>query len=220
MQTKKFPRIPHLPWSPGGTSEDKRLVCADGLINRTIVISEKLDGSNVCFTRRSVFARSHTGPPKHRSFDLLKRLHAGLAHSLPPDVSVFGEWLYAVHSIEYSALPSYLYLFSVRDDPKKRWWSWGDVGQLAQELGVLRVPELWVGQVSSETMLQETVMCCAREPSCYGPFREGVVIRWADGFADGDFTSAVAKWVRVGHVQSEDHWLTQPIRRQPLGGRH
>jgi hypothetical protein len=23
--TKKFPRIPHLPWSPGGTNDDKRL---------------------------------------------------------------------------------------------------------------------------------------------------------------------------------------------------
>lgn len=63
----KYPRTPHLPWSPGGTRDDKRLTVLDQLYGRTLVFTEKLDGSNLCLTADAVYARSHSGAPRHPS---------------------------------------------------------------------------------------------------------------------------------------------------------
>ena len=40
-----------------------------------------------------------------------------------------------------------------------------------------------------------------------GGTREGFVVRTARGYADADFTRCVAKYVRRGHVQTDDTWL-------------
>ena len=53
----KYPRSFHLPWSPGGTSDDKRIADVSTLLARELVITEKCDGSNLTYTRRGVFAR-------------------------------------------------------------------------------------------------------------------------------------------------------------------
>ena len=75
--SKKFPRIPHLPWSPGGTRDDRRLTedYLSNFIGNRIIITEKLDGSNLCMTKDKVFARSHSGSPSHPSFDMAKKMH-------------------------------------------------------------------------------------------------------------------------------------------------
>ena len=55
-----------------------------------------------------------------------------------------------------------------------------------------------------------------REPSVFGGPREGVVARVAGEFPDAQFTRSLGKWVRRGHVQTDDHWLHQAIRPQKL----
>jgi hypothetical protein len=67
----KYPRTPHLPWSPGGTSDDKRMLDVGPLLG-DVVITEKMDGSNVALSRENFFARSHAQVPVHRSFDLVR----------------------------------------------------------------------------------------------------------------------------------------------------
>src|SRR5687767_3656611 len=111
----KYPRSFHLPWSPGGTSDDKRLADVTALLGVELVISEKCDGSNLTYTRKHVFSRSHSGPPAHPSFDFAKATHGRLAHLISENLSVFCEYCYAVHSIEYDALPDYSLVFGVRD---------------------------------------------------------------------------------------------------------
>jgi hypothetical protein len=41
----KYPRTPHLPWSPGGTSDDRRLTDVSSLLNVGLVITENERGS-------------------------------------------------------------------------------------------------------------------------------------------------------------------------------
>ena len=36
---------------------------------------------------------------------------------------------------------------------------------------------------------------------------EGYVVRLADGFPFDAFARSVAKWVRPGHVQTDQHWM-------------
>lgn len=216
----KYPRTPHLPDSPGATRDDRRLESYSSFLNRELVVTEKLDGSNVAMTRREVFARSHSGPPKHPSFDELKAVHARVATSIPLGVTIFGEWCAAVHSIEYEQIPPGPHVFAVRYDDLGTWASWGRVVYFSEYLGlphacVLNHP--WMSQ--TEATVRQIVEGVAGGVSCFGDELEGVVLRWMDGFEDEEFGRAVAKRVRAKHVQTDEHWAHGPIRwqRRPQG---
>lgn len=215
----KYPRSFHLPWSPGGTSDDKRLKDVSALIGAEIVITEKCDGSNLTYTRTSVFSRSHAGPPAHPSFNLAKVTHARIGHLLSEGISVFCEYCYAVHSIAYQGLPEYSLVFGVRDDVEGTWWDWDMTAAQAADLGLPTVPLLFRGAVTSEEELRALTTRLAGEPSALGGSREGVVVRRAGPFADGDFPKSLGKWVRRDHVQTDEHWMHQALVAQKLLGR-
>lgn len=212
----KYPRSYHLPWSPGGTSDDKRLRDVGALVGVELVVTEKCDGSNLTYTRESVFSRSHSGPPSHPSFDLAKATHGRLKHSISPGLSIFCEYCFAVHSIVYDALPDPSLVFGVRDDASGVWWAWDMVEAQAGELGLPTVPVLFRGRVGSERELRQLTESLASASSAFGGEREGVVVRAALEFDDVAFGKSLGKWVRAGHVQTDDHWLHQPIRPQRL----
>jgi hypothetical protein len=212
----KYPRSFHLPWSPGGTSDDKRLADVSRLVGVDLVITEKADGSNLTYTRESVFSRSHAGPPSHPSFDLAKATHARIRHRLPEGLSLFCEYCYAVHSIEYASLPDHSLVFGARDDVAGVWWDWETVAAQARDVGLPTVPVLFRGAVGSARELESLTVALASEPSPLGGLREGLVVRRAGELLDGDFSRSLAKWVRKGHVQTDEHWLHQAIRPQRL----
>ena len=186
------------------------------LLGVSLVVTEKCDGSNLTYTRKSVFSRSHSGPPSHASFDLAKATHARLAHLLSEGISVFCEYCYAVHSIEYTGLPDYSLVFGVRDDERGLFWDWDMVSAQANDLGLPTVPVLFRGSVSTEAELKALTEALSAEPSALGGPREGVVVRLAGEFPDTAFSVSLGKWVRKGHVTTDDHWLYQAIRVQSL----
>lgn len=228
--SEKYPRTFHLPWSPGATRDDKISKEPEFLLNKDIVITEKIDGSNVCFEREAIYARSHNGAPRHPSFEYAKALFYRFASSIREDQQVFGEYIYAVHSIAYDKVPAYFVLFGVREDEhgtfganaKRVWLSWEHVEYFAKELSktsvwhVPTVPVLWKGQVSSIEELQKLTNELSGQPSCYGGQREGLVVRVASGFANEDFSKCVQKWVREDHVQTDEHWTAQQVKRQNI----
>ena len=215
----KYNRTFHLPWSEGATNDDKIAKSIEGLLNREVVITEKLDGSNICFEADGVFARSHSGPPTHASFDLLKAKHAQIKHLLAPDYQVFGEWVFAVHSLAYDKLPGYLFLFGARDLTTSSWEAWGVVEEWAKTLGVHTAPVIGRGTFTSEGALCKSTQDLASKPSLYGPTREGLVVRVAGAFKNEDFDKHIAKMVRAGHVaEGSEHWAHKEIIKQKLAG--
>lgn len=213
---KKYNRTYHFPWS-SGTSDDKIAKSIDSLLNRPIVLTEKCDGSNVCLEAESCFARSHSGPPTHESFDLFKAFHASIKHLIPKGLQIFGENLYALHSIPYDALPNYLIIFNVRDSNTNTWLSWEEVEMWAEELGVPTAPILFKGKVPTSEELKKLILSFMAKQSCYSAHeREGVVGRVADSFDDSDFSKSVLKCVRPNHVQTSDHWKAQEIVKNTL----
>lgn len=216
VMSPKYPRTPHLPWSPGGTSDDRRLTDVSSLIGMSLVVTEKMDGSNVCLEAGVCFARSHAASPRHPSFDAFKAFHAGVGHLLPEGLQVFGEWLYAKHSISYEALPGYFLAFGVRDLRTMTWGSWEEVAMWAAELGVSTAPVLAEVTLTREDALKSLTDKLSAAPSACGGQREGVVVRKAASFADEAFGTSVAKWVRKNHIQSEEHWKTQAIVKNGL----
>jgi len=225
MESPKYNRTFHFPFSPGATNDDKIATSMEELIGAPIVITEKMDGSNTSLEFDGCFARTHSGPPSHPSFDGLKALHAAQRWNIPHDMQFFGEWCFAKHSIEYSELPGYWMMFGVRNfHPQKAytdltgtyWESWKDVELWAGLWDVPTVPVLYKGAVSSERELKELVESFMNQPSSCGGIREGVVVRVAGGFLDENFSKCVLKCVRANHVQTSEHWKDQDIIRNKL----
>lgn len=222
MDSPKYNRTMHFPFSPGAMNDDRIATSMGKLIGEPIVITEKMDGSNTSLEKDGCFARTHAGPPSHPSFDGLKALHATVKYGIPAHIQIFGEWCFAKHSIAYSELPNYFLLFGVREfatafgAEEDYWFSWKQVKEKAEELGVPTVPVLYEGTVSSEKELQELIESFMNQPSVCGGIREGVVARVARHFPDDDFAECIMKCVRANHVQTSDHWKTQEIIKNKL----
>lgn len=200
----KYNRTYHLPWSPGTTSDDRISPSVESLIGIDIVITEKLDGENTGMTKDGVYARSHaafTTSPWSRE---VRQIHERIKRDLSDDVFLFGENMEGIHSIEYTNLTSYFYIFGVRDN--NIWISWNDVEEYSYLLDIPTVPVLFKGVVNSEKELKELTEKLVSQPSALGGSREGIVVRNAGIFHNDDFAKNVMKWVRKGHVNTDEHW--------------
>jgi hypothetical protein len=210
----KYPRTYHLPFSSGATSDDKKLGddYFDLFCGKEVVITEKLDGENSALTRENVYSRSHAVPTRSPwSVNLWGNtgIHWRIKDAIGSKEILYGENLYGIHSIEYSNLPAYFFLFAVRDD--KRWYSWNEIVEYSAILNIPTVPELYRGTFKDQAQFERTIENLATQPSAFGDTREGVVVRVADEFpivygGEDNFRFNVAKYVRANHVQTDEHW--------------
>jgi hypothetical protein len=132
---RKYPRTPHLQGSrlqPG--DEDLDAVPFAEVQGRHLVIEEKMDGANagISFNQDGELllqSRGHflTGGPRERHFNLLKqwaRAHeVALYEVLGSRYVMYGEWLYAKHTVFYDALPHYFLEFDILDQETGRFLS-------------------------------------------------------------------------------------------------
>lgn len=137
----KYARSLHAPISLGTTSDD-RLMPRGFLahfVNQDLVVTEKLDGQNNCFSQHGLFARSHAAPTQHAWDKPLIQRWQLIKNDLQ-DLEIFGENMYGIHSIAYSQLESYFYVFAVRQNGV--WLSWEEVKFYAQLFDFPTVPEM------------------------------------------------------------------------------
>lgn len=201
---EKYPRTYHLPWSESVTSDDRISKSVESLLNKDIVITEKLDGSNTSITKGGVYGRSHADFTKNpwdaKSWEIWNLIK----NDLSDGVYLFGEGMYGIHSIEYTNLTSYFYIFGVRDN--NIWVPWDAVEEYSYLLDLPTAPVLFKGKVESEKELKDLTERLVSQPSALGGVREGIVVRNANMFHNDDFAKNVLKWVRKGHVQTDSHW--------------
>jgi len=211
FMSDKFPRILHFPWSPGAKNDD-RIAGPDWydfLKDKKIIITEKIDGENTCFKKDGVFARTHSVTNRNEWASYLWPVYDTIVSELG-DFEIFGENMYAVHSIEYEKLYSYFYVFAIRD--KGVWLSWEDTKYFAEYFNFQYVPEInyfTIGEVMEDEKHFELCIKQCAKTSRLGNTCEGVVVRVTDSFPDpGDSTMGynVLKYVRKGHVQTDEHW--------------
>ena len=115
MISEKYGRTYHYPFSPGTTSDDRinHTYWEDIQRIKTLVHTEKLDGENNCLSQWGVFARSHAAPTTSPWTRQLRERWELIKNDLG-DIEIFGENLYAIHSIEYQRLETHFYIFAVR----------------------------------------------------------------------------------------------------------
>ena len=195
----KYPRTMHLPWSPGGSRDDKYLTNCESFADKEIVVTEKQDGENTTLYRDHIHARSLSSGD-HPSRSWVKGLWGSVRHQIPDGFRVCGENLFAKHSIEYEGLDSYFFVFSIWNE-ENVCLSWDETVEWCELLDLQHVPVLFQGTYD------EAAVKASWRPSQAGQESEGYVVRLRDAFAYKDFRECVAKWVRVNHVQTNDHWM-------------
>jgi len=106
---------------------------------QTVLHTEKLDGENNCMSRYGVFARSHAAPTTSPWTRQLREKWAVLKNDLG-DYEIFGENLYAIHSIQYPLIEQHYYVFGIRELDK--WLSWEETIFIASMFDLPVVPVL------------------------------------------------------------------------------
>jgi hypothetical protein len=215
MKTK-YPRTFHLPYSLEVTKDDKKLTSDEYFLNKEIIITAKLDGSNFCMTSDSCFARSHNGPPSHPSFNWAKSYYNNIKQYIPDNLLIFSEYLFAKHSIYYNNLPDYIFVFNIFNLEDKTWLSWDELTSFCKTININHVPILYQGIIKKSSDLKNICHTLMQNKEFGINEREGVVVRIANSFSENDFSISVAKVVRCGHVQTSEHWKNQEIIKNKL----
>ena len=209
MTTKyKYPRTLHLPFSPGATSDDKKLSedqTKENFHGKHVTITEKLDGECTTIACDYTHARS-LDSAHHPSRDWVKKFQSEIGHNIPEGWRICGENMFAQHSISYDNLDSYFYGFSI--------WNENNVCLSSQEtklwfelLGIQHVPI-----ISEEVNFgnwEDSLFDLSRSIVKQG--KEGLVMRLSSEFHYSDFHKNVAKYVRANHVKTDQHWSHQQI---------
>lgn len=198
----KYPRTPHLPSSPGATSDDKH-ASAEAIAHLSsgieLVTTEKLDGGNVTMGRgdKSFFARS-LDSGTHSWDTQAKALWAKVRWDIPEGWRISGESLLAQRSVAYDDLDDIYLVFGIWDDTNTL-LDWDATVEYAELLGLHTVPVLYRG--NDFTQAQKA---WGQKHSTESS--EGFVIRSAGRIAYDEFPMNFAKWVRANHVTTDASW--------------
>lgn len=243
----KYPRTRHVEGSGLQPDDDPNTASWSELAGRFLVVEEKLDGANCGIRfegdgRLRLQSRGHTlaGGPRERQFELLKgwtaRFAAELWALLGTRYVLYGEWLYAKHSIFYTDLPHYLLEFDCYDREADAFLSTARRRELLRNAPfVASVPVLHEGPLPSLAALTALVgpsrsiavdlssqlraaaqahgldpEQVARETDTSG-LMEGLYIK----VEEGERVVARYKYVRPGFLQTVvdagSHWMDRPL---------
>lgn len=205
----KYPRTMHLQFSPGLQNDDRMIESYNGFLGKEIVATIKMDGENTTMYSNHIHARSMDSR-HHPSRDWVKKFWGERAHLIPAGWRVCGENVYAKHSIFYDNLDSYFYGFSIWDESNTS-LDYDTTLMFFKDMDMLPVKELYRGKFDLKVLHS---LADNLDPEK----DEGFVIRTVEAIPFDEFGKKAAKWVRKGHVQTDEHWSTQAITPNRLKG--
>lgn len=251
----KYPRTPHISGSRlQKGDEDLKRIPFDSLKGKHLVLEEKLDGANcgISFDAEGTLflqSRGHylTGGYRERHFALLKTWAGAFASPLYSVLGdryvLYGEWLYAKHTIYYNALPHYFFEFDIWDCDKGFFLDTHSRRTLLHPLSFVHsVPVLHEGTIEkldemelfitkslyrTENWRENLQRSCENKGLSYersleqtddSELSEGLYVKHEDeGIVKGRY-----KFVRNEFVaqilSNDDHWLDRPIIPNELKG--
>ena len=244
---RKYPRTRHLAGSRFQSDDhDLAAVPFDAIRGRHVVVEEKVDGAN-CGLRFDdagtlrLQSRGHTltGGPRERQFARLKQWAASiegeLFDALTDRYVLYGEWLYAKHTVFYDALPHHFLEFDVLDTTTDAFLDTPARRALLADVPVTPVPVLYAGPATTLAELTALVGPSAFATAAVADrlraqaerlgLDPDTVLRQSDatGRMEGLYVKVERdgltvdrlKWVRddfTAHILSGDgHWHDRPI---------
>ncbi len=224
----KYPRTPHL-FGSKGTDDDRHLgpnESAAMLADSSLIVEEKIDGTNVGihFTtsgRMVLQCRGHEiTEGMHPQYDLFKQWTAVkrpvLEAMLGDRHILYGEWMYAKHSVHYRALTHYFFEFDLYDKDAGEFLDLAARLRMLEGTGLKTVPVVHRGSVSADDLLELV------GPSAFGSVFENPLTGQTDALVEGlyvrieadGYVAGRAKLVRpefVEKVKQSEHWQHQAM---------
>jgi atypical dual specificity phosphatase len=220
----KFPRTPHL-LNLGAVTDDDILVSQTSGFEGHVVITEKVDGANLGISLSSdgkviVQNRSHyVNSSSHVQFkklgrwveeheEELLRILARDPH-FPQRFILYGEWLAACHSINYTGLPDLFIAFDFYDRSTGLWADRKTLLKLLSGSTIQAVPLVYEGPCLSTKELENLVQ---RPSEFYDGRVEGVYLKVEK---DGRVAHR-GKVVRGDFISGNEHWTKGVIQFNEL----
>jgi hypothetical protein len=224
----KYPRTPHL-FGSKGTDDDKHLGREESeefVADSSLIVEEKLDGTNVGihFTlsgRMVLQCRGHEiTEGMHPQYDLFKQWTSVkrpiLEAMLGSQFILYGEWLYAKHSVHYRQLPHYFFEFDIYDKDAQQFLDLDTRLRMLAGNGFQTVPVLHRGPATAEKL--KALMGQSAFDSAF----ENPITHKTDNLMEGLYcrteahgrVTGRAKMVRsefVEKVKQSEHWQHQKM---------
>jgi RNA ligase len=229
----KYPRTPHL-FGSKGTDDDKHMGEAESLrflSDGSLIVEEKIDGTNVGIHfaadgKMALQCRGHLiTEGMHPQYDLFKQWavvkRPVLEDRLEDRYILFGEWVYARHSVHYRRLPHYFFEFDIYDKLSGAFLCLARRLELIEGSGIQTVPVLHRGALDREKLL------ALIGPSRFDSQFENPLTKQADDMMEGLYlrteangiVTGRAKMVRpefVEKVKQSAHWQYQAMTPNQL----
>lgn len=224
----EFPRTMHLPWKVNSSKADlvaSEKDCEILFNSRHIRVDEKIDGANCGMVL-------YDGHPIIRNKDHI--LRKGYYKNTPAKqqfksvwnwfyehkenfeklntigkFSVYGDWMYAQHGLEYDLLPSLFMCYDLFDYEKEKWLDSHLAKKILNDCNFSTVTEIHVGVIENWEQLEKF----ANSPSQFTTKgnREGIYVKTIDG----KWISKRFKMVREGFVQG-GLWSKKEIKKNKV----
>ncbi len=231
----KYPRTPHL-FGSKGTVDDKHLGEEESnqfIADVSLIVEEKIDGTNIGIhfddDRRMILqCRGHViTEGMHPQYDLFKQWTAVkssvLEEMLERRFILFGEWVYATHSVHYQQLPHFFFEFDIYDKEQGCFLTLAQRLSMLEETGIHTVPVIHAGAVGRD-QLDGLI-----GPSAFDSQFENPLTRCTDNRMEGIYlrtesqeaVTGRAKVVRpefVEKIKQSTHWQHQPMVPNLLAG--
>jgi hypothetical protein len=222
----KYPRTPHL-FGSTGTDDDKHLGQEESeafIADPSLIVEEKIDGTNVGIHfdaggRMRLQCRGHEiTAGMHPQYDLFKQWASVKAGDLQRILTnrhvIYGEWLYARHSVHYRALTHYFFEFDIYDKQDGCFLDLAARMAMLAGTGIQTVPVLHRGALKASA-LSGLIGKSAFEANFEHPLSgaadslmEGIYLRTE---REGKVTGR-AKMVRpefIEKIKQSEHWQHQ-----------
>lgn len=193
----KFPRTRHLVDMGSGTRDDLRMTDSEARTflalgsqaGYSVKVEEKLDGANlgfsideatgmICAQNRSHYVNSTSHTQFKRIPAYIAERDAGIRKVCVKGRVLYGEWLYATHSVEYTHLPGYFLAFDIYVHVKRAFLSRAALRRALDGTEINIVPEFRIQATQSELELEQLVRVAHEEKSAYGDTPiEGLYVR-------------------------------------------
>jgi len=219
----KFPRTEHLINLGSATADDLVVHSASstyqtvfGAAGSIVEVTEKVDGCQLGFSmdenyKIKVQNRSHfVNSQSHVQFKYLDKWVSQHQDELirvleDTDKVLFGEWLYAKHSIAYSKLPDFFIAFDLYDKKTGLFLCRSGLEAVLRESTINIVPLLYRGVVRSEAQLLDFLKLKSQFSDS---LLEGVYLKCNDG----DSVKMRSKIVRSDFICGNQHWSKYQVQ--------
>jgi hypothetical protein len=244
----KYPRTHHIEGSGiQKGDEELNIFPSQILANRYLVIEEKMDGANSALSfdddeHLLLQSRGHylVGGPREKQFHLFKtwarRYTTELATVLSDRYVMYGEWLYAKHTVFYTDLPHYFMEFDIYDKVKNEFLSTERRKALLVRLPFVvsvkvlhegRVPDIqavrkMIGPshfISADCLQRLRDVCVMRHLNSEQVIKETDTSALMEGLyikiEEDGIVKERYKYVRASFLQTvfdaESHWMERPL---------